>query len=137
MARSYRKKKKKEFTTVLGTTTRLFGKLNFTEALKIDGYFEGEIESTGVLFVEEGAHVVADIKAYTVVIAGHVEGNVIAKEKVEMLETCKLVGNVKTRKLRISDGVSFEGKCEMLRNADSLDIFSAPGEQLKQSVQGV
>lgn len=134
MARSYSRRRDKEFTTVLGTTTKLFGKLTFTEALKIDGYFEGEIESTGVLFVEEGAHVVADIKAYTVVIAGHVEGNVIAKEKVEMLETCKLVGNVKTRKLRISDGVSFEGKCEMIKDPDTVDIFSAPVDTLKKTV---
>lgn len=134
MARSYSRRRDKEFTTVLGTTTKLFGKLTFTEALKIDGYFEGEIESTGVLFVEEGAHVVADIKAYTVVIAGHVEGNVVAKEKVEMLETCKLVGNVKTRKLRISDGVSFEGKCEMIKDPDTVDIFSAPVDTLKKTV---
>ncbi|MFW5727396.1 MAG: bactofilin family protein [Spirochaetota bacterium] len=134
MARSYSRRRDKEFTTVLGTSTKLFGKLTFTEALKIDGYFEGEIESTGVLFVEEGAHVVADIKAYTVVIAGHVEGNVIAKEKVEMLETCKLVGNVKTRKLRISDGVSFEGKCEMIKDPDTVDIFSAPVDTLKKTV---
>jgi len=134
MARNYSRRREKEFTTVLGTTTRLFGKLNFTEALKIDGYFEGEIESTGVLFVEEGAQVVADIKAYTVVIAGKVEGNVIAKEKVEMLETCKLVGNVKTRKLRISDGVSFEGKCEMIKDPDTVDIFSAPVDTLKKTV---
>ena len=134
MARSYSRRRDKEFTTVLGTSTKLFGKLTFTEALKIDGYFEGEIESSGVLFVEEGAHVVADIKAYTVVIAGHVEGNVIAKEKVEMLETCKLVGNVKTRKLRISDGVSFEGKCEMIKDPDTVDIFSAPVDTLKKTV---
>jgi len=134
MARSYSRRRDKEFTTVLGTSTKLFGKLTFTEALKIDGYFEGEIESTGVLFVEEGAHVVADIKAYTVVIAGHVEGNVIAKEKIEMLETCKLVGNVKTRKLRISDGVSFEGKCEMIKDPDTVDIFSAPVDTLKKTV---
>ncbi len=134
MARSYSRRREKEFTTVLGTTTRLFGKLNFTEALKIDGYFEGEIESSGVLFVEEGAHVVADIKASTVVIAGKVEGNVIAKEKVEMLETCKLVGNIKTRKLRISDGVSFEGKCEMIKDPDTVDIFSAPVDTLKKTV---
>ncbi len=134
MARSYSRRREKEFTTVLGTSTKLFGKLTFTEALKIDGYFEGEIESTGVLFVEEGAHVVADLKAYTVVIAGHVEGNVIAKEKVEMLETCKLVGNVKTRKLRISDGVSFEGKCEMIKDPDTVDIFSAPVDTLKKTV---
>lgn len=134
MGRSYVRRRERDYTTVLGNTTRLFGKLNFTDSLKINGYFEGEIESTGSLFIEEGAHVVADIKAKEVVIAGRVEGNVAAEDKVEMLESCSLSGDVRTKKLRIADGVSFDGKCEMIKDPDTVDIFSAPVETLKKTV---
>lgn len=134
MARGYVRRRERDYTTVLGNSTRLFGKLTFTDSLKINGYFEGEIESMGVLFVEEGAHVVADVKARIVIIAGHVDGNVVADDKVEMLETCKLVGDIRTKKLRIADGVSFDGKCEMIKDPDTVDIFSAPVETLKKTV---
>jgi cytoskeletal protein CcmA (bactofilin family) len=137
MARGYVRRRERDYTTVLGNTTRLFGKLAFTDSLKINGYFEGEIESSGILFVEEGAHVAADIKAEVVIIAGRVEGNIVAQDKVEMLETCHLVGDVKTRKLRIADGVSFNGKCEMIKDPDTVDIFSAPVETLKKTVTSV
>ena len=134
MARGYVRRREKDYTTVLGNTTKLYGTLTFTDSLKINGYFEGEIESKGVLFIEEGAHVAADIKAKEVIIAGRVEGNVAAVEKIEMLETCRLVGNVKTKKLRIADGVSFDGKCEMIKDPDTVDIFSAPVDTLKKTV---
>ena len=88
----------------------------------------------GVLFIEEGAHVVADVKAKIVIIAGHIDGNITADDKVEMLETCKLVGDIRTKKLRIADGVSFDGKCEMIKDPDTVDIFSAPVETLKKTV---
>ncbi|HDQ13249.1 MAG TPA: polymer-forming cytoskeletal protein [Sediminispirochaeta sp.] len=137
MARGYVRRRERDYTTVLDNSTRLFGKLTFTDSLKINGYFEGEIEASGVLFVEEGAHVVADIKAKEVIIAGRVEGNISAKEKVEMMETCSLIGDVRTQKVRIADGVSFDGKCEMIKDPDTVDIFSAPVETLKKTVSSV
>ena len=123
--------------TRLGEGTRLKGTLRFSKSLTIRGHFEGKIISEGFLLVDEGAEVKADLEVGSVIIGGTVRGNVTAKGRLEMLPSGRVYGNIRAGKLRIADGVVFEGKCEMLRNADSLDIFSAPGEQLKQSVQGV
>ncbi len=135
MTNNVNKKREQEFTTVLGSSTRLNGKLQFTESLKINGYFEGEIASSGLLYIEEGARVVADVSARAIVIAGEVHGNVKADEKVELLAGGVLIGNVKTFTLRISDGVRFTGKCEMIKDPDSVDIFSAPIDTLKKTVR--
>ncbi len=54
-----------------------------------------------------------------------------------MLPTGKIYGNVRTAKLRIADGVVFEGKCEMIRNSDRVDIFSTGAAQLKKTIQSV
>jgi cytoskeletal protein CcmA (bactofilin family) len=134
MTHNVHKKREQEFTTVLGSSTRLDGKLQFTESLKINGYFEGEITSSGLLYIEEGATVVADISAKSIVICGEVHGNVIASDKVELLPGGALVGNVKTFNLRIADGVHFRGKCEMIKDPDSVDIFAAPIDTLKKTV---
>ena len=48
-----------------------------------------------------------------------------ASEKLEMLATGQVFGNIRTAKLNIADGVVFEGKCEMITNPDTVDIFSA------------
>ena len=121
----------------LGPATVLKGTLKFSTSVRISGKFEGDIESEGYLYVEYGAEVTADIKAKAIVVGGIVRGNLEAHEKIEMLPTGKIYGNVRTAKLRIADGVVFEGKCEMIKRGDMVDVFSAPIQQLKKSMQGV
>jgi len=64
-----------------------------------------------------------------------VKGNVEATEKLEMLSTGKVFGNIRTAKLKIADGVVFEGKCEMIRNPQALNVFAGSVEQLKKTAQ--
>ena len=121
----------------LGPETVFKGKLRFKESVRIGGRYEGEIEAAGFLYVEEGAVVKADIQADTIIVGGTVHGNVIARKEIEMLPSCKLYGNVKAGRIRIADGVVFEGKCEMIRNSSSVDIFAAPLEKLREEARPV
>ena len=73
----------------------------------------------------------------SVVVGGTVRGNIEATEKLEMLSTGKVYGNIRTAKLKIADGVVFEGKCEMIRNPQAINIFSGSVDQLKKTAQSV
>jgi cytoskeletal protein CcmA (bactofilin family) len=130
-------KNPEKITTTLGKETNFNGILRFRESLKIDGRFEGEIESPGFLYIENGAMVKANIKVGAIVIGGVVRGNIEASERLEMLATGQVFGNIRTAKLNIADGVVFEGKCEMIKNPDGLQIFSAAVEELKKTAQSV
>ena len=121
----------------LGKDTVLKGIMKFDHSVRIQGKFEGSIESSGFLFIDEGAVVRAEIKANSIIIGGVVYGNIEASEKVEMLSTGKIYGNVRTAKLKIADGVTFEGKCEMIKRSDRIDIFSLPLQELKKMIQNV
>ena len=126
-----------KISTTLGKETNFSGILKFRESLKIDGKFDGEIESPGFLYIENGAVVKANIKVGSVVVGGVVRGNIEASERLEMLATGKVFGNIRTAKLNIADGVVFEGKCEMIKNPEAVNIFSAPVEQIKKTTQSV
>lgn len=121
--------------TTLSSMTVLKGNLKFTKPLKIKGKFEGEIESTGYLFIDEGAQVKADLKVGKISIAGTVRGNITASDSVEVLSTGRVYGNIRTPELRIDDGVYFEGKSEMIKDADSIDVFSASASKIKDTVE--
>ncbi len=123
--------------TVLGDVTSFKGTMKFKDSLKIDGYFEGNIESSGALFIEEGAEVRAEIKVGTIVVSGKVIGNVEAFEKLEMLGSGKIFGNIKTPNLKVAEGVELDGECLMIKNPENIDIFSATVSQLKQSLKSV
>jgi len=124
-----------EIKTVLGAQTVFRGTLRFRDSLKILGRCEGRIESPGALIIGKGAEVFAEIKVGSVVIAGTVKGNVEATVQTEISATGKLIGNLRTAQLKVEDGTVFEGKVEMLKNSDGLDIFLATPTQLKQSLE--
>lgn len=137
MAKNDDHKGMERIRTTLGRETTFNGVMRFKDSLKIDGTFTGEIVSSGFLYIENGANVTANIKVGSIVIGGVVRGNVEATEKLEMLTTGKVYGNIRTAKLKIADGVVFEGKCEMIKNPQAVNIFSGPVDQLKKAAQGV
>ena len=137
MAKSNDIKSIEKISTTLGRETVFKGTMKFSESLKIDGKFEGDIESTGFLYIEDGAVVKADIKVRAVVVGGIVRGNIEASERLEMLATGQVYGNIRTSKLRIADGVVFEGKCEMIKGESNVDIFSTGVQSLKEAVKTV
>jgi len=99
--------------TILGREAKFSGKLAFSGAVRIDGKFEGEIETNDLLLVGPGADVKATLNVGSVVINGSVEGDVVAKASVEIKAPGKLKGNVTTPALVIEKGVVFDGTCKM------------------------
>ena len=93
--------------------SRISGHLSFQGSARIDGIVDGEIQCQGTLTIGEGAEVRAKISGEVVVIRGKVEGDVVAKEKVELAAPARLIGNVDAPRLSITDGVVFDGNCSM------------------------
>ena len=120
---------------VLGKDASLDGTLRFSKSLRICGKFQGIIDSTGFLNVAAGAEVNADIKAYAAVISGKVVGNIEVEDRLEMTSGSYVCGDVKASKLKIADGVFFEGKCSMIKAGQDIDVFAANREELKKSLQ--
>lgn len=112
--------------TTLGAETSFSGTLSFSDSLRIRGSFEGEIDATGRLYIDPEAVVTARrIKATSVVIGGTVHGDIEAADRIEMMASAKVYGNVRTARLRIADGVVFEGACEMIRDPAAYSPFAA------------
>ena len=58
------------------------------------------------------------------VVGGTVHGDIEAADRIEMMSSAKVYGNVKTTRLRIADGVIFEGSCEMMRDSSTYSPFT-------------
>lgn len=93
--------------------SRVSGQLIFQGAARIDGSVDGDIQCHGKLTIGEGAEVKAKISGQVVIVQGRVEGNVTAKEKVELIAPARLFGNISTPRLTITEGVVFDGDCSM------------------------
>ena len=119
-------------TTILGEATTFTGDLKFSTSLRIEGRYSGRIESAGTLHIAPGAKVEADIDVVSVVVAGTVIGNINASERLEIQQSGRVVGNIRTPLLKVAEGVEFRGRCDMLSSGEGVDIFTAPPVKLKK-----
>lgn len=98
---------------LLGKGTEFEGKLLFEGTLRIDGKFKGEVITSGILAVGDGALVHAEVQADTIIVRGEIHGNLKASKQVEIKGNGKLYGNINTPSLIVDEGVVFEGSCQM------------------------
>jgi len=130
------RKREKGETVVLGKTTGFTGLLKFKTTLRIQGSFRGTIEAEGDLIVDKEAVVEADhITVSSLTVFGSISGTVHAHNKVDMMSGAKVHGDVTASKLRIADGVLFEGKCKMTNIEKDIEIFHRPTEEIKADLQ--
>jgi cytoskeletal protein CcmA (bactofilin family) len=121
---------------ILGNTTSFDGFLKFKETLCIQGKFKGTIEATGALIVDKGAVVEADhISVTSLTVYGVVSGQVRAVDKIDLLPGSSLRGDISAGRLRIADGVLFEGQCSMTGTEREVEIFSRPIEEIRTELK--
>lgn len=98
--------------TVIGANCRMNGVLQSDGGIRIEGMFEGQIQTAGNLIVSESARVVAEVQAYNVVVSGQIKGNVTAN-RVEITETGKLFGDLNVNTLLLNEGAFLRGQTNM------------------------
>jgi cytoskeletal protein CcmA (bactofilin family) len=101
---------------VLNSDVEVKGILKFTGELTFDGKLEGDINSEGVLNLGDNANIKGNIDVGSVVVRGKINGNVVAKEKIDIKAKTELFGDVRSAKLVIEEGVTFVGKSEVNPN---------------------
>lgn len=117
---------------ILTSDVEIKGNLKFTGELSFEGKLDGEIQTDGVLNLGDGAVINGNINAQSVVVRGKINGNIIAKDKIDIKAKTEMFGDIRAAKLAIEEGVTFVGKTEVNPNKVSPTATPArPGEPQK------
>ena len=101
-----------------GSDPELDGELSFKDLLRVNGHIRGKVQSErGTLIIADAATVDAQIDVGVAIISGEVNGDVYARERVELGHGAVINGNISTPLLSIKPGATFHGDCRMLKNA--------------------
>lgn len=109
---------------VLGPDVEIKGNLKFTGELTFEGKLEGEIHTDGILNLGDTAVINGSIEVQSVVVRGKINGNITAKEKIDIKAKTELFGDIRAAKLVIEEGVTFVGKTEV--NPNKVSPTSGP-----------
>lgn len=110
--------KKKMEEKILDVDASMQGTLNFKDPvnLRINGKFEGMLETKGNLTIGQTATVIADITGDNIIIGGRVKGTVRARERLTLLPSAVVEGTIFPIRLNIAEGAILEGRCSMLHD---------------------
>jgi cytoskeletal protein CcmA (bactofilin family) len=86
--------------------------------IRIDGNFEGKIQSRGRVVIGETALIKGDIVCDNVDLWGKVDGNIFVKDTLALKEGCVVNGNLHIKKLSVELGATFNGNCKMITEAE-------------------
>ena len=123
-----------KMNSIIGKGCKVTGTIDVQDGtLRIDGEFDGNVNCPGgTLVIGKGGMVKADVKVSSAVVGGTVNGNIDAREKIELQAGSRLEGDIKTRRLVIDEGVFFEGSCKMSPDGKHISTPPAPQPEAKK-----
>jgi cytoskeletal protein CcmA (bactofilin family) len=120
--------RKEEFTTsgvaetVVGTSVKLKGNLKSDGDITVDGSVNGEIKTKGTVTIGPNANIIANVHAKNINVAGTIQGNVVATDRLNVSESGRVYGDIAANILSISAGALFSGKSTMSENIKTPEI---------------
>lgn len=110
--------KKKFEEKILDVDASMQGTLSFKDPvnLRINGRFEGNLDTKGSLTIGQTAMIYGDIVGDHIIIGGRIKGQVTSKESLTLLPTAIVEGDIYPARLNVAEGAILEGRCKMLHD---------------------
>ncbi|HSS31533.1 MAG TPA: polymer-forming cytoskeletal protein [Nitrospiraceae bacterium] len=99
--------------TLLAKGVLLRGEIHVEGTVRIDGRLDGDIQTKGQVIIGEDGLVQGTITAGTVISSGRIKAKVTANERVQLMKTATLIGEVLTPILIIEEGAKLQGVTDM------------------------
>ena len=97
----------------LGSDALFRGTLSFDGTVRIDGKFEGHVNTNDTLVIGETGDMKADVKVGTLICKGQLNGAVVASQKIEMHSGSQIKGDIQTPALSMALGAVLDGCLNM------------------------
>jgi len=99
--------------TLLAKGVMLKGEIHVEGTVRIDGRLDGEIQTKGQVIIGEDGLVQGTITAGTLISSGRIKAKVTAFERVQLMKTATLIGEVLTPVLIMEEGAKLQGVTDM------------------------
>lgn len=105
-------------TIVVGTS--IDGTIDTQNDIRIDGKVDGTLTCAGKLIIGPDGKVEGDANCQNAVIEGQFRGNLNVTDVLDVRENASVIGEIKTGKLLVQNGATFNGNCDMGQRIKSI-----------------
>ena len=124
-----------DVVSVVAPGMTILGDVMCDGTVRVEGKIEGSIKATKSVVVGKGGRITGDIETQDVVVAGTVVGTVVGASRVELQETCRIEGDIRSRRVKLDEGGQIEGRLHMTAKATGEKASAAPRKGTSPSIQ--
>ena len=99
--------------TAIGVDTVFKGSINTNKPIRIDGHYEGEINSDNLIIITETGFFSGDMTCRELQLQGKGEGTVVCTELMQLSNTGAFRGNIATKDIILVRGSQIDGQIDM------------------------
>ena len=127
-------KKRGEFAinTIVGPDSFVRGDIEASGFARVDGNVKGNLHVKGRVVVGESARMRSSITGTSITIGGVVDGNILASERLVVLSSALIIGDIITRRIEAGEGCVIHGR---IRVCQSIDIWERAKSEFKDKRQ--
>lgn len=125
-----------KFDTLIGRHAEIHGRLKLQESVRIDGKVVGNIEGpddVGIsVVIGPSGEVQGDVVASRILVAGKVAGNIHAFDRVEIMASAMIQGDIKYASMAVEHGARLLG---LLLQVDPTDAPVRSDQQAQEAIR--
>ncbi len=111
-------------STVIGSGTTVHGDVTGRDSVEIRGTLEGDVRTSALCVVAEGARVLGNVDAHGLVVAGEIEAGTLVADRIELRSSARVRAALAARVVAIADGAFYQGDVQMRgTGASSAPLF--------------
>ncbi len=114
--------------SIIGPGMKVVGDCKTVGTVRVEGMVEGSITAASAVVIGREGVVTGDVAAQDVVVAGRLSGTLTAESRVELQATCRVEGEIHTRRMQVEEGAILNGSVHMRSNG-SPQASRSEGEQ--------
>lgn len=102
-----------DVVSIIGPGMRIVGDCSSDGTIRVEGKVEGSVNAGKSVVVGKDGVVKGDISTQDAIIAGTVDGSVTAESRVELQASCRVQGDIRSRRVKLDEGGQVDGQLHM------------------------
>ena len=126
-----------DVVSIVGPGMKVVGDCSSDGTIRIEGQVEGSVKAAKSVVIGKEGVVVGDVVTQDAIVAGRVNGSVSAESRVELQTTCRVQGDIRSRRIKLDEGGQVDGQLHMGgRGAEKPAEVSKHGEKPARNAPG-
>jgi cytoskeletal protein CcmA (bactofilin family) len=102
-----------DVVSIIGPGMKITGDCESDGTIRVEGSIEGSVKAAKSVVVGKDGLVVGDVTTQDAIIAGRVSGSVTAESRVELQASCRIEGDIRSRRVKLEEGGQVDGALHM------------------------